>query len=338
MADALARRAPARTGPCHRGGAAIGGRLGCVLPAASMSPWPRSISPWPAGASRARRPRARPRAAGSRSASSAVAVATSTKVGVVLAELDRDARGPARRCPCLQVRRVGALTKRDAVAHLADPPGALGHLVEVVRARAARRRRRPRRGRTLRATRSATTASRALSSPRDDARSSRQLWHATAGLALTRSDVRMERGPRDAGSRDIGHPNALPSSWPSTTIRTRSSSSASELEDRYGRATRSVTARAATTALDQLTATAGIGRPGGAGPLRPVAARRHGVRAARPGRASSSRTPGGCCSSPGASGRWMPPPSRCAAASASDRSTTTRSSRGGPPTSSSIGP
>ena len=49
-------------------------------------------------------------------------------------------------------------------------------------------------------------------------------------------------------------PNDLPSSWPSTTTRTPSSSSAAELDDRYGRAYQIRTARAATTALDQLTA------------------------------------------------------------------------------------
>lgn len=34
---------------------------------------------------------------------------------------------------CLEVRGMGPFPQRDAVAHLPDPPGTLGHLLEVVR-------------------------------------------------------------------------------------------------------------------------------------------------------------------------------------------------------------
>jgi hypothetical protein len=48
----------------------------------------------------------------------------------VVGQLD----GDPRRSPCvacLEVPRVGAFAQRDAVPHLPDPPGALGHRVEV---------------------------------------------------------------------------------------------------------------------------------------------------------------------------------------------------------------
>ena len=54
-----------------------------------------------------------------------------TEVAVVVGELDGDAGGSSY-VAGLQVLRVGALPQRDAVPHLADPPGTLGHLVEVV--------------------------------------------------------------------------------------------------------------------------------------------------------------------------------------------------------------
>ena len=54
-----------------------------------------------------------------------------TEVTVVDGELDGDAGGSSY-VAGLQVLSVGALPQRDAVPHLADPPGTLGHPVEVV--------------------------------------------------------------------------------------------------------------------------------------------------------------------------------------------------------------
>ena len=280
-----------------------------------------------AAASRARRSRAVPRAAGWRSA--ATPWRPPAHRGRRSAGRGRSAtRAARRRLSVLQVRRVGPLAQRDAVAHLADPPGALGHLVEIVgpqRRGSVRRReqverlaprvaRRPPRGPSGTV---ATLGHRVIVAI--DCRGSSLTESVTSewGVAYSPTPAR-ERPPVILAVDD--DPDAI-------------ELLGGELEDRYGRAYQILTARAATTALDQLTESARGGRAGGPGPVRPVAARRHRVRAARPGPRALPALPAAAPHLVGRVGGGRDRPARCGAASASGRSTTTCSSPGGQPTS-----